>query len=134
MLTTHLSLRSFVYIYIFRLIQQEEPYLMLRKSEKGVEYVGNDRYEGYCKDLADLIANNLGINYVLKLVNDTKYGAQDQSSPSGWTGMVGELIRQVSYFNFSPHDVRIDCFLLSILTCHARSTEGHTDCSTLSLC
>lgn len=71
---------------------------MLRKSEKGaVEYVGNDRYEGYCKDLADLIANNLGLNYVLKLVNDSKYGAQDQSSPSGWTGMVGELIRQVKY-------------------------------------
>lgn len=70
---------------------------MLRKSEKGIDYIGNDRYEGYCKDLADLIANNLGISYVLKLVNDSKYGAQDPSSPSGWNGMVGELIRQVRY-------------------------------------
>ena len=74
---------------------------MLKKSEKGVEYVGNQRYEGYCKDLADLIALHLNITYTLQLVNDSKYGAQDPSSPSGWNGMVGELIRQVIYLPFT---------------------------------
>lgn len=35
---------------------------MLRKSKVGETLVGNDRYEGYCKDLADLIAKKLKIN------------------------------------------------------------------------
>lgn len=40
----------------------EEPYLMLRKGKPGKVYEGNELYEGYCKDLADLIAQKLGIN------------------------------------------------------------------------
>jgi hypothetical protein len=41
---------------------QEEPYIMLRTPEPGENLTGNDRFEGYCKDLADLIAKTLGIN------------------------------------------------------------------------
>lgn len=40
----------------------EEPYIMLRKGKPGHILEGNDLYEGYCKDLADLIARKLGIN------------------------------------------------------------------------
>lgn len=40
---------------------QEEPYIMKKKSDSGEILVGNDSYEGYCKDLADLIAKKLGI-------------------------------------------------------------------------
>lgn len=40
----------------------EEPYLMLRKGKPGKILEGNELYEGYCKDLADLIAHKLGIN------------------------------------------------------------------------
>lgn len=35
---------------------------MLRAPEPGEILSGNDRFEGYCKDLADLIAKRLGIN------------------------------------------------------------------------
>jgi hypothetical protein len=35
---------------------------MLRTPEPGKTLVGNDRFEGYCKDLADLITKNLSIN------------------------------------------------------------------------
>ena len=69
---------------------------MIKNPEPGTILEGNDRYEGYCKDLADLIAKDLKFNYILKLVNDSKYGGMDTNSPSGWNGMVGELIRQVS--------------------------------------
>jgi hypothetical protein len=41
---------------------QEEPYIMMRTPEPGENLTGNDRFEGYCKDLADLIAKTLGIN------------------------------------------------------------------------
>ena len=40
---------------------QEEPYMMLKKAEGGEELRGNDRFEGYCKDMMDLIAQRLGI-------------------------------------------------------------------------
>ncbi|KAF7276433.1 hypothetical protein GWI33_010329, partial [Rhynchophorus ferrugineus] len=40
----------------------EEPYIMVRKDEPGEYLVGNERFEGYCKDLADLISKKLSIN------------------------------------------------------------------------
>lgn len=42
-------------ITIFRYIMETVP-------DKGEVLEGNHRYEGYCKDLADLIAHKLGIN------------------------------------------------------------------------
>lgn len=72
---------------------------MEKVAEPGVVLTGNDRYEGYCKDLADSIAKNVGFNYELRIVKDLKYGGLDSKSPSGWNGMVGELIRKVSALN-----------------------------------
>ncbi|CAG2110606.1 unnamed protein product [Medioppia subpectinata] len=80
----------------------EEPYLMEKVPEPGVTLIGNDRYEGYCKDLADSIAKNVNFNYELRLVNDSKYGGLDSKSPSGWNGMVGELIRKESDIAIAP--------------------------------
>lgn len=40
----------------------EEPYIMKRLGPYGEQLKGNDRYEGYCKDLAELLATKLGIN------------------------------------------------------------------------
>lgn len=38
----------------------EEPYLMHR-TQSMEQLVGNERFEGYCKDLAELLATRLGI-------------------------------------------------------------------------
>ena len=35
--------------------------MMMRKTEGGEVLKGNDRFEGYCKDMMDLIAERLGI-------------------------------------------------------------------------
>ena len=35
--------------------------MMMRKTENGEVLTGNDRFEGYCKDMMDLIAEKLGI-------------------------------------------------------------------------
>lgn len=40
-------------------VTQEKPFMMLKKEGN---YSGNDRYEGYAKDLADLLAEYLNIN------------------------------------------------------------------------
>lgn len=45
----------------------EEPYLMHRQSF-GEQLVGNERFEGYCKDLADMLAAQLGIKCELKTI------------------------------------------------------------------
>lgn len=34
---------------------------MAKPNDTGIKYEGNDRYEGYCKDLADLVAKKLNI-------------------------------------------------------------------------
>ncbi|XP_054165470.1 glutamate receptor 1-like [Oppia nitens] len=80
----------------------EEPYLMMKSEETGETLKGNDRFEGYSKDLADLIANNLQIGYELRLVKDGKYGSLDVISHHGWNGMVGELIRHEADMAIAP--------------------------------
>lgn len=56
---------------------------------------GNDKYEGYCVDLASEIAKHVGIKYKLSIVEDGKYGARDPETKI-WNGMVGELVYGVS--------------------------------------
>uniref|UniRef100_A0A3B5LW12 Glutamate receptor n=1 Tax=Xiphophorus couchianus TaxID=32473 RepID=A0A3B5LW12_9TELE len=69
--------------------QQEAPYVMYKKNYMHLE--GNDRYEGYCVDLASEIAKHVGIKYKLSIVMDGKYGARDPETKT-WNGMVGELV------------------------------------------
>jgi ionotropic glutamate receptor len=47
----------------------EEPYMMMKYPDVGEELEGNDRYTGYCKDLADKIAEKLGITCKLITLN-----------------------------------------------------------------
>ena len=58
------------------------------------KYEGNDRYEGYCADLAKKIASIVDIDYKIVPVKDSAYGSRDENGT--WNGMVGELIRGVS--------------------------------------
>ncbi|KAM9385740.1 LOW QUALITY PROTEIN: glutamate receptor 3-like [Pholidichthys leucotaenia] len=67
----------------------EAPYVMFKKNYLQLE--GNERYEGYCVDLASEIAKHVGIKYKLSIVPDGKYGARDPETKT-WNGMVGELV------------------------------------------
>uniref|UniRef100_A0A8C9RTC4 Glutamate receptor n=1 Tax=Scleropages formosus TaxID=113540 RepID=A0A8C9RTC4_SCLFO len=67
----------------------EAPYVMLKKNAE--LFIDNDRYEGYCVDLAAEIAKHCGFKYQLKIVGDGKYGARDAETKI-WNGMVGELV------------------------------------------
>ncbi|KAK1121187.1 hypothetical protein K0M31_010494 [Melipona bicolor] len=99
----------------------EEPYIMKKKSDTGEILTGNDSYEGYCKDLADLIAKKLGITYELRIVKDGKYGMENSDVPGGWDGMVGELIRKVSCREVNEHVVDRGPDTLPIVLLIARS-------------
>ncbi|XP_016320992.1 glutamate receptor 3-like isoform X3 [Sinocyclocheilus anshuiensis] len=69
--------------------RKEAPYVMYKRNYMQLE--GNDRYEGYCVDLASEIAKHVGIKYKLSIVADGKYGARDPETKT-WNGMVGELV------------------------------------------
>lgn len=67
--------------------------MMYKKNHMNLD--GNERYEGYCVDLASEIAKHVGIKYKLSIVMDGKYGARDPETKT-WNGMVGELVYGVS--------------------------------------
>ncbi|KAM6322363.1 glutamate receptor 1 isoform 3-T3 [Podargus strigoides] len=67
----------------------EDPYVMLKKNAN--QFEGNERYEGYCVELAAEIAKHVGYHYRLEIVRDGKYGARDPDTKT-WNGMVGELV------------------------------------------
>ncbi|XP_009877319.1 PREDICTED: glutamate receptor ionotropic, kainate 3-like, partial [Apaloderma vittatum] len=81
--TDSLSNRSLIVTTVL-----EEPFVMFRKSDTAL--FGNDRFEGYCIDLLKELAIILGFTYEIRLVEDGKYGAQDEKGQ--WNGMIKELI------------------------------------------
>ena len=93
--------------------EQEYPYLTLKPNFESL--IGNDRFEGYCKEVLDLLATELGfqckriwacnssdehpsavtwISDELHLVTDSQFGSMDERGQ--WRGMIGELLRDVS--------------------------------------
>ncbi|XP_060656054.1 glutamate receptor 1 isoform X1 [Drosophila nasuta] len=80
----------------------EEPYIKVKKPEFGEQLRGNDRFEGYCKDLADLLSKQLGLDYELRLVKDGSYGSENPAVQGGWDGMVGELVRKEADIAIAP--------------------------------
>ena len=66
---------------------------MLTKPEEGQTLTGNARYEGFCAELAAMLAEKLQFEYILQPVHDGKYGAN--TSNGSWNGMVGELLWKV---------------------------------------
>lgn len=52
------------------------------------------RFEGFCVDLIEKLAELIGFNYTINLVKDSRYGVRLENAT--WNGIVGELIRRVS--------------------------------------
>lgn len=96
-----------------------EPFLMVKKDAKPNE--GNERFEGYSKDLADMISRSENFKYTLKLVNDSHYGMLDPKSSSGWNGMIGEVTRQEAHIalaslTITPERARVVDFTEPFMT------------------
>lgn len=74
------------------------PYLEL--VENGTNLHGNDRYEGFVKDLMDEIARLKNFTYKLYLVHGNHNGAHDHVTGK-WNGIVGDILEGVRVFEFS---------------------------------
>ena len=59
-------------------------------------------FEGYTVDLAEMLAQELNLEFEIRVVKDGQYGVSDPSIPGGWTGMIGELVRNEADVAISP--------------------------------
>lgn len=61
------------------------------------------KYKGYIIDLMDEISRNLNFSYQIKVVSDNQYGVryQNVNGVIKWTGIVGEIVDDVSIDNGS---------------------------------
>lgn len=57
--------------------------------------IGNDRYEGFCVDMLEKIAEILRFKYTIQPTPGQVYGIKDPKTGE-WNGMVKELINNVS--------------------------------------
>nr|WBU77235.1 ionotropic receptor [Odontothrips loti] len=67
----------------------EFPYVMMHY---GKNYTGNGRFYGFCVDLLERVSREVGFDYIIDLVPDRKYGAQDPATGE-WNGMVLQLMK-----------------------------------------
>ena len=57
-------------------------------TESSERKIGNDRFEGFVIDLISELSQLLGFKYVFKLVDDGKYGTNDNGK---WNGLIGKF-------------------------------------------
>ena len=55
---------------------------------------GTKCYRGFCIDLMDKLSEMMGFSYRLRIVEDGKFGGQDEDG--NWMGLVGDLVNRVS--------------------------------------
>ena len=73
---------------------------------------GNARFEGYTKDLADHLSKELNLEFEIRPVKDGQYGVSDPNVPGGWTGVIGELVRNEADIAISPLTINAQRYIL----------------------
>ncbi|XP_037025793.1 glutamate receptor ionotropic, kainate 2-like isoform X2 [Bradysia coprophila] len=68
-----------------------KPYLDYRTAKEGEVLVGNDKYEGYSKDLIDSIAIHLNFTYKFVLEPNNAYGSYNKDTKK-WNGLIRFLL------------------------------------------
>ena len=58
-----------------------------------LEPSGGARYVGFIKDLMDVLSDKVGFQYKFQIPDDMQYG---QQTPTGWTGLIGDVVNKVS--------------------------------------
>eukprot|EP00088_Acartia_fossae_P068625 TRINITY_DN8744_c0_g1_i1.p1 TRINITY_DN8744_c0_g1~~TRINITY_DN8744_c0_g1_i1.p1 ORF type:complete len:287 (-),score=100.23 TRINITY_DN8744_c0_g1_i1:117-977(-) len=71
------------------------PYITLKDNHDSLS--GNDKYEGFFKDVLDELADIMLFDYEIHDTKDSRYGAclnyNKDIACAEWTGMVGEVVR-----------------------------------------
>ncbi|KAH9627817.1 hypothetical protein HF086_000202 [Spodoptera exigua] len=86
----------------------EEPPYIIRNDPEDPEYNPEEPFTGFCAELTKMLSEKMEINYEIKVVRDGKYGSENPKAPSGWDGMVGELLRKEADIAIAPLTVTLD--------------------------
>ena len=94
----------------------EPPFLMYRRPVPGQSQnlYGNSRFEGYTKELADHLSKELNLEFEIRPVKDGQYGVSDPNIPGGWTGVIGELVRNEADIAISPLTINAQRYVYSL--------------------
>lgn len=80
------------------------PYLIEKKPKEGEVLIGNDRYEGYSKDLIhEILKETLNLKYEFEIVPGNGYGSYNKDTKK-WDGLVGHLLDHVC---LSVHSINL---------------------------
>ncbi|XP_046373507.1 glutamate receptor-like isoform X1 [Haliotis cracherodii] len=80
---------------------QVDPYVKFKTIPvNGLPLVAKENLEGFCMDLAQAVAENVGFDYDVRFVKDNSYGAIMKNGT--WNGMVGELSRHEADLAIAP--------------------------------
>lgn len=82
------------------------PYLREAVSNDSEPLVGNERYEGFIKDLMDKIAGEKKFLYELIVDPKNHYGSYDPHTGK-WDGMIGSILEGVSFIIFAEIPTKI---------------------------
>lgn len=82
------------------------------EKESATKLTGNDRYEGYCVDLIEAIAQKLNFKYKIHINEEKQPGKKDPKTGK-WNGMIGELIDGVSIPDICNTSVSCLCFRIN---------------------
>ncbi|KAG4075844.1 hypothetical protein HA402_003670 [Bradysia odoriphaga] len=67
------------------------PFLIKKIPKEGETLEGNNKYEGYSKDVIEALASSIPFSYELVLVTDNKQGSYDKKTKK-WNGLVKLLL------------------------------------------
>lgn len=88
------TIKDKVFVVVSRL---GEPFLM-RVENNDTTLTGNDRFEGYSKDLMDAVSMNItDFKYKIELVPDEKYGSYNPKTRK-WDGLIKHLLDRKADF------------------------------------
>lgn len=77
------------------------PYLSTKNRVKRGELMQKDKVEGFVKDLADYLAEEMNFDYDLYLLPESESGIFNATTGI-WTGLVGELIKGTADISIAP--------------------------------
>ncbi|CAJ0941733.1 unnamed protein product, partial [Mesorhabditis belari] len=79
-----------------------DPFVMVRRQNPGDPVLkGNDRFEGYCIDLLELLAKNItGFEYDIFISEGNKYGKKQLDG--SWDGAIGYLLNETADVAVAP--------------------------------
>ncbi|CAH2034712.1 unnamed protein product, partial [Iphiclides podalirius] len=81
----------------------QEPYMMQKLNDYSRK---EDQFQGFCKELFDLIAKRLRIKYEIRLVKEKTTGTS--SSNDAWSGLINELVRKEADLAVAPLAITAD--------------------------